>query len=245
MNTASNVTPSATPPDDSLIVASNSTPSVEASTAPGNESPKTRRYFWQGKIGPAFWTIASILSLVVNLILIIILLILASQLFSIKKLVSVQLIGGLYNNFVKMDEASIIATVMVSDTIKVVDTMPVVFTLPLKQETEVVLTKDTYISKATVYLNGAAVPTDIILRQGTRLNILLDMNIPVNQTIPVVLDVPVKLVVPVNIPLDQTELHQPFVGLQEVVMPYKTLLDKLPDSWSEILCGPLPDWICK
>jgi hypothetical protein len=246
VNTATNGAPSTTPPGDFPPVISGSKPLPDAELpAPAEESPEPRRFLWQGKVGPAFWTVASILSLVVNLILIVILLLLASQLFQIKKLVGVQLVGGLYNNFVRMDEASIVTTIMVSDTIRVEDTMPVVFNLPLKQETEVVLTKDTYINKATVFLNNTAVPTDIILRQGTRLNILLDINVPVNQTIPVVLNVPVQLEVPVNIPLNQTELHQPFVGLQEVVSPYKTLMDKLPNSWSDILCGPLPDWMCK
>jgi hypothetical protein len=88
------------------------------------------------------------------------------------------------------------------------------------------------------------VPTDIVLRQGTKLNIFLDMNVPVDQVIPVELTVPVQLTVPVDIPLDQTELHQPFVGLQEVLVPYIQLLDELPDSWSELLCNNLPESWC-
>ena len=57
-----------------------------------------RRAFWQGKIGPAFWTIASLLSLSINIILIVILLLAGRQIFSIKELTSGQLIGGLYYN---------------------------------------------------------------------------------------------------------------------------------------------------
>ncbi len=204
-----------------------------------------RRFIWQGKFGPAFWTVASILSLVVNVILIIVVLILARQLFTIKELVGGQLIGGLYKNFVKMDEARITTTVVVEDTILVNDTIPVVFTLPLKQQTEVVLAEDAPIKKATVFLNGAPVPTDIVLKKGTKLNIYLDLNVPVNQTVPVVLKVPVKLQVPVEIPLNSTELHEPFVGLQDVVAPYKKMLDPLPNSWGEAFCKIFPDWICK
>jgi hypothetical protein len=191
---------------------------------------------WQGRVMPAFWTIASIISLVVNIILIVLVLILASQLFRIKDLVQLQLIDGLYQNFVKMDEASIVTTIQVSDTIMVQDTIPVVFDLPLKQDTEIVLTKDAPIRKATVYLNGQPVPTDIVLRQGTRLTIALDMVVPVNQTIPVMLKVPVNLEVPVNIPLAQTDLHEPFAGLQDVVAPYKKLLEGLPSNWGDLLC---------
>jgi hypothetical protein len=49
--------------------------------------------------------------------------------------------------------------------------------------------------------------------------------------VPVDAEVPVVLQVPVNIPLSQTELHEPFVGLQEVVAPYQELLGGLPDAW--------------
>jgi hypothetical protein len=68
-------------------------PQVEES-----QPKRPRRAFWQGKIGPAFWTIASLLSLSINIILIVILLLAGRQIFSIKELISGQLIGGLYYN---------------------------------------------------------------------------------------------------------------------------------------------------
>jgi hypothetical protein len=221
--------------NQTAIPDSHSEPQLSADE-PQSEDRGVSPIIWQGKVMPAFWTIASILSLVVNVILIVLVLMLASQLFRIKDLVQVQLIGGLYENFVKMDEASIITTIQVSDTITVQDTIPVVFDLPLKQGTEIVLTKDTPIRKATVYLNGQPVPTDIVLRQGTRMSIALDMVVPVNQTVPVVLKVPVNLQVPVNIPLAKTDLHEPFAGLQDVVAPYKALLEDLPSTWGDMLC---------
>ena len=203
--------------------------------------PENRPWIWQGKFLPAFWTVAAVISILINIILIAVVLALASQLFRIKNLVQVQLIDGLYENFVRMDEAHIVTTIQVSDTIQVQDTIPVVFDLPLKQGTEITLTKDTPIRRALVYLNGQAVPTDITLRQGTRMSIALDMVVPVNQTIPVALTVPINLQVPVDIPLTRTELHQPFAGLQDVVAPYKKLLDGWPDSWGELLCQTFGD----
>jgi hypothetical protein len=214
--------------------------------APDEPVPSTaRRFFWQGKLKPAFWTVACVISLAVNIVLFVVLILLGSQIFAIKAVVEDQLIGGLYDNFVQMDQAHIITTILVSDTIQVKDSMPVVFTLPLEQETQVVLTRDAEIRRATVFLNGAPVPTDIILKKGTKLDIYLDMDVPVDQVVPVELTVPVQLTVPVDIPLDQTELHQPFVGLQEVLLPYKELLAQLPDSWDELLCSQFPDSWCK
>ncbi len=214
----------------------------ELKTAP--EQSRRSRFFWQGKVLPAFWTTACLLSIVINIVLIVVVLILAGELFSIKKLVQVQLVNGLYENFVKMDEAHIRTTIQVNDTIKLHDSIPVVFNLPLKQGTEITLTKDTPIKKANVILNGQPVPTDIILKEGTRLSIALDLVVPVNQQVPVELSVPVNLLVPVDIPLSQTELHEPFAGLQDVVAPYKKFLDGIPDSWGGLMCIPFKGWPC-
>ncbi len=218
-------------------------PNPTASASPEERLP---RIVWQGKIMPAFWTIASILSLTVNLILIIVLIILGRLLFDIKSLVNDGLLGGLYNNFVLMDQAHITTTILVEDTITVQDTIPVVFDLPLNQETTVTLTEDVPVPNTLVYLNGTGVPTTVVLPAGTPLAIQLDLVVPVNQTIPVVLNVPVKLTVPVDIPLEETQLHQPFTGLQGVIAPYHTLLNGLPNSWEETpACGKLTLPICR
>ena len=204
------------------------------------------RLFWQGKILPAFWTIASIFSIVVNVILIVVLVLIGRQLFAIKSLVQEGLIGGLYQNFVLMDQAHIQTTIQVHDTIQVQDTIPINFSLPLKQATDVILTKDTAIPNTAVYLNGVPIYTTVVLPQGTPLNIELNLQVPVSQTIPVVLKVPINLTVPVDIPLDETQLHQPFVGLQSVVSPYRQVLGVLPGSWDETpACGNNTQWLCQ
>ncbi len=204
-------------------------------TSPG---PRRRRSIRLQQIGPAFWTISSILSITVNVILIVLVLLLGSQLFAIKSLISDQLVGGLYNNFVMMDQAHIRTSIPVQAEV------PAKFTLPLQTETTVRLTKDTPISNARVSLYGGVVtinsaPTDIILPAGTILPVYLDLKVPVDQKIPV------ELMVEVDIPLNQTELHQPFVGLQNVLGPYNALLHMLPGTWAEAICGKNPSSLCK
>lgn len=214
-------------------------PQAESSGPLNTISKRTHipeRLLWQNQMRPAFWTTASILSMIVNVILIIALIIVTTQLFAIKSLLD-GLIGGLHGNFVAMDQAHIQTTINVKDTIQVNDTIPVVFTLPLQQETAVIVTQNTPVQGATVFLNGSPVRTDIILPKGMQLNIALNLNVPVNQTIPISLKVPIDLQVPVDIALDQTELHPPFVGLRTVVQPYKDMLDGLPNSWSEFFLG--------
>ena len=197
--------------------------------------PRMRPYLWRGRVAPAFWTVASVFSLVVNIILVVALILLGRQLFFLKKtVVSEKLINGLYYNFVLMDKAHIQTTITVSDTIQVKDTIPVVFDLVLSQKTVVTLTESTPIKGATIYLNGQPVPLDLVLPQGTKLGIQMNLTVPVKQSVPVVLNVPVNLQIPVDIPLDRTQLHQPFVGLQQVLSPFRQLLSDVPDSWSEV-----------
>jgi len=191
-----------------------------------------KHVLWRGNIGPAFWNIASIVSLSVNVVLIIILILVGKQLFTLKDMVSNQLIGGLHQNFIKMDQARITTTVQVNDTI------PVVFDLPVQAETTVVLRKDTRIKNAIVNLSTGGLsivkaPANIVLPAGTKLPISLSITVPVTLT------------VPVDIPLNKTELHEPFVGLQSVVSPYDTMLADLPSSWEQTpLCREGFDWLC-
>ena len=191
------------------------------------------------KFGPAFWTIASLISITVNILLVVIVILLGNQLFSLKSLVEKQVLGSLYQSFAEMDTAHIRTAIPVNAEV------PAKFDLPLTTTTEVILSEDTNISNATVYdLNAGALyisraNTSIILPKGTKLPVNLNLTVPVDQKIPV------NLMVDVDIPLSQTELHKPFAGLQEVVKPYYTYLNSLPNSWREALCGPDPSNLCQ
>lgn len=205
---------------------------------PAEKGALLRKLFWQRKIGPAFWTVASLFSLGLNIALVVILVVVARQLFGLKQLVSQQLVAGLHDNFVLMDQARIQTTVKVNTTI------PVQFDLPVNTSTVVRLTKNTRIRSANVSMSTGGLtitnaPTNIVLPAGTELPIELSIVVPVDTT------VPVELTVPVDIPLSKTELHEPFVGLQNVVSPYSTLLGGLPNSWSETpLCKPRQGLLC-
>ena len=173
------------------------------------------------KFGPPFWTIASIISMTVNVVVLIVLLALLINVkrFNVGNVTGLgnNLLVGLYTNFEKMDNAHIIKTVPVETDI------PIAFDLPLNQQTSVVLSQDVTISNARVTVNTGGLNitnalTTIILPQGTILPIELNLIVPVNQR------VPVKLDVAVDIPLNETQLHEPFSGLQEVVKPFYCLI---------------------
>lgn len=185
---------------------------------------------------PHFWTATAIFSLAVNLLLVIVVIVLLTQVFAIKSAIQKGLIDPLYDNFVRMDEARIQTTVTVETTV------PAKFDLPLSTDTTVTLSQDTAISNANVDINTGSLtlnaPADIILPAGTNLPIHLTLSVPVDQQIPV------SLTVPVDIPLNQTELHTPFVGLRDTVAPYRDLLNQIPSSWEEVFCGINPSHFC-
>jgi len=178
--------------------------------------------------GPRLWTIASVLSLTGNIILV---LVLIALLVGINRmgLSTSYLLGlgnsllslpeGLYANFEKMDRASITTEVVVNTTI------PVQFDLQLNQQTDVVLSQDVTITNALVTVNTGGLNisranTTIVLPQGTTLPVFLNLVVPLDTQIPVTLNVPV------NIPLSQTELNEPFVGLQGVIKPLYCALNR-------------------
>lgn len=189
-------------------------------SAPVESEPRQRQRRYQ--FLPAFWTIASVMSLTVNVILIVILLILLQMLGTIQLTANDQvsgLLGGLYTNFVKMDQANIQTQIHVEKEI------PVNFTLNVSGPTNVRLTSDVTIDGALVTvqtggLNIINARARIILPTGTLLPVSIEnLVVPVDQKVLAVLDVPV------DIPLDQTELHEPFVGLQQVVKPWYCLIE--------------------
>jgi len=173
----------------------------------------------------AFWTIASLLSLAINLVLIVILLILFQMLGVIQGTANDKiagLLGGLYDNFVKMDQAHIRTSIHVEKEI------PVQFSLNVSGPTNVTLSQPVTINGALVTvqtggLNITNARATIVLPQDTLLPInIQNLVVPVDQKVLAVLDVPV------DIPLNQTELHEPFVGLQEVVEPWYCFIE--PDA---------------
>src|SRR5688572_26591833 len=164
-----------------------STKTEASATEKSPSQPRT--WLWQGKVLDAFWKFATLFSFIVNFILVLVLLFVVGLLFDIKNAIAQPLVGGLYGSFVQMDNSHIVTTIEVNDT------LPVQFDLPLKQQTEVVISRDTLITGASVSIQGGVLiindaPTTILLRQGTPLPIQLDLIVPVSQTIPVRLLVP-------------------------------------------------------
>jgi hypothetical protein len=183
-------------------------------------------FLWQDNLKNAFWRTITVLSFVVNMILIIVVILGARELFALKSVVEDQLIGGLTENFRDMDRARIQASIGVEDEISVQFDLPVQTTTNVVLQENVRLTAPVKINTPYVSINA---PADIQLPKGLELPISLDIVVPVDAS------VPISLQVPVDIPIAETELHEPFLGLQNVLAPYQKMLISAPDSWEEVL----------
>jgi hypothetical protein len=165
----------------------------------------------------AYWDVAATFSLIVNAILVGALLVMAGQIRNLKTMTN-GLLGGLYSNFVEMDKASITTTISVAAQI------PISFNLPIQQDTNVTLTASVPVAGAWVVINSGGLsinaPANVTLPAGTNLPIALNLSVPVQAT------VPISLQVPVNIPLNQTDLHAPFTGLQQTIRPLYCTFNK-------------------
>jgi hypothetical protein len=171
----------------------------------------------------ALWTTASTISMGLNVVLIIILVIglWAYRDLKLPEGVDISmlnnLLSGLHANFEKLDQATIRTVIPVDAQI------PLDITVPVQRTTQITLSETVSIPNARVVINTGGLninsTASVTLPAGTPLTVNLNFDLPVQTTIPVHLDVPV------NIPMEETELHEPFVGLQEVVEPIYCFVD--------------------
>lgn len=162
----------------------------------------------------ALWNITVITSFLINIILLSTLLLTSRLSFLARDTISRRILfEGLYLPFGKLDQAHIRTTIPITQDLTI--------RLPVRQRTIVTLTENTLIRNARVSILNT--PADITLPAGTRLPIELDMVIEAT--------VPISMTVPVDIPLAETELHEPFTDLQHTFRPLITIL--YPHDWSQ------------
>ncbi len=174
--------------------------------------------------GRVLLNIAIVFSFIFNLIFLIVIIVLVINIFDIKRGLLQPLVSNLYSSFVGLDQATILTTIHVQDTV------PVKLTIPLQTQTIVTLTSDVPVHANASFslpggggtINGAV---SIVLPTGLNLPVSLNLTVPVNDKLPISLNVPV------NIKLQDTQLHDPFVQLENTLRPYVLLLSNLPDNW--------------
>jgi hypothetical protein len=161
---------------------------------------------------PRLWTIASIISMAINAVLVVALLIIFQQLggLSVSRL-GTGVLGGLYTNFERMDQAHIRTTIPVQTTI------PLNLSIPVQTTTAITLAQSVVINNAHVKIATSTFNidsnADVTLPAGTTLNVNLNFTLPVQTTVPVTLNVPVDIAVAA------TDLHPAITGLESTIQP--------------------------
>lgn len=185
--------------------------------APPSVDPQGGSHLNGNRFLPTFWTVASAISLTVNLILLIVLGVLVFKGNALG--MGNGLLGGLYSNFELMDQAHIKASIPVQTNI------PLDITIPVQTTTGITLAQDVPITGAHVKINtplfNIDAPADVTLPAGTALNIVLNFDVPVKTTVPVTLNVPV------DIPLQNTDLHPAITGLKDTIKPLYCMINPL------------------
>lgn len=187
-----------------------------------------RNWIWQARPWQAFKSFAILFSFTMNLVLLIGLLLAAPYILPALDTIATPLVGGLSESFQQMGDARIERTITVEDTV------PVQFDLPLETTTIVTLAQPVPLSVPASFSfpgGGGAINGTVALQlpAGTQLPIDLALNVPVSNTIPV------NLNVAVDIPLNETDLGQPFGTLQRLFTPLDTMLRQLPADNDELI----------
>jgi hypothetical protein len=180
-----------------------------------------REWIWEGKLWSAFKNVAIFLSFGINILLLVFLIVTALYIIPTSKSIAEPLVGDLHQSFVDMGEAHITRTIVVQDTI------PVVFDLPVQTETVATLTQPVPMTIPTTFvlpggggfINGTV---SLELPAGTGLPVEFNTTVPVSET------VPIEMAVAVDIPLEETELNEPFSDLQMIIAPIDSFLSGLP-----------------
>ncbi len=185
--------------------------SMKTSTA-SSSGPKTGLRLKREQLLPAFWTIASIMSVIFNVILLAVLVGILRGIGSVNATgIGSGLLGGLYTNFERMDQAHIRTVIPVTTDI------PLNMNIPIQTITGITLAQDVVIRNARVRISTPTFnidsPAEVTLPAGTAMNVQLNFSVPVQQSVPVTLNVPV------DIAIQNTELHPAIAGLQTTIKP--------------------------
>lgn len=177
-------------------------------------------------IGSTIKNFMIVFSFIVNLILVVVVVALLLFIFDIKNNIVTPLVAGLHSSFVGLDESTIDWTIPVRDRI------PVVLNVPLNTDTIVTLTSAVPLSvAATIELPGVGTLNNaqvyLQLPAGLELPVHLDLDVPIDEELDIALDVRAV------IPLEQTQLHDPFQNLRLLFDPLTRALYNLPGNFNE------------
>ncbi len=201
-----------------------------AATVPAKPAAPRAPLLRKEQLLPAFWTFASVVSILFNAVLLAVLIGVLRGVGGMNATgFGSGLLGGFYSNFERMDQAHIKTSIPIQSSI------PLNMNIPVQTTTGITLAQDVVIHNAHVKISTATFnidsAADVTLPAGTPLNVVLNFSVPVQTA------VPVNMNVPVDIPLKDTELHPAILGLQDTIKPLYCIVNPAAVSTSgTVIC---------
>lgn len=182
-----------------------------------------KEWIWSGKPWNAFRNFAIIFSFAANIFFIVLLIAGTSLILPAIKDIAAPMVSGVNQSFADLNQAHIVRKIEIDEE------LPIQFDVPLSTATEVTILEAVPMAVPTNFVlpgGGGTINGTVYfdLPPGTVLPVQLDLEVPVNET------VPVKLAVDVDIPIEETELDDPFGDLQSIFGPLDDLLKRLPSD---------------
>jgi hypothetical protein len=182
-----------------------------------------------GKPGEDFWKTITIVSIVLNLVLLFAMITLGSSIFKLKSAF----------DDAGFEEAAKAMTfeegATLSTSIQVQDQVPVTLEVPLQRNTVVTLSEPASIDGMSISIRSATLsidaPASMTFPVGAELPLALDFSVTVDTV------VPIDITVPVEFPIAESEVGKSLSAMQGLLDPYRAISAELPGCWQMLLWG--------
>lgn len=182
-----------------------------------------------GKPGENFWRTLTVVSVVLNLIMIFVLIALGNSLIGFASAFDSSIIDEV-SKAMSFEEGATLST-----SIHVQDQVPLTLEVPLKRNTVVTLSEPARFDGASISIRSATLsidaPASLTLPVGAELPLALDLSVTVDTV------VPIDLTVPVEFPIAESEVGDSILAMQGLIEPYRSIVSEMPACWQMLLWG--------
>jgi hypothetical protein len=182
-----------------------------------------------GKPGENFWRALTVVSVVLNLILIFVFIALGNTLIGFASAFDTSVIDEVAKAM-SFEEGATLST-----SIRVQDQVPVTLEVPLNRNTVATLSEPARFDGASISIRSATLsidaPATLTLPAGAELPLALDLSVTVDTVIPI------DITVPVEFPIAESEVGDSISAMQGLIEPYRAIVSEMPACWQMLLWG--------
>jgi hypothetical protein len=181
------------------------------------------------KPGDNFWKSLTVVSVVLNLVLVFALIAMGNSFFEVRSILF-KFVSDSAAKAVEIGEGASLST-----SVHIQDQVPLTVEVPLKRNTIVTLSEPAQIDGTSISIRSATLsidaPASLTLPVGAELPLALDTSVTVDTIIPL------DLTVPVEFPLAGSAIGDSLNAMQGLFEPYQPVVSELPGCWQMLLWG--------